>query len=71
VDELQNLDLDADSSPTIDEVQTDSIVAAAEMIRDSVQARRGWVDSIRREGLRRSDSVRRVMIQMADSTRPR
>lgn len=71
VDELQDLDLDADSAPPIDEAQTDSIVAAAEMSRDSVQARRGWVDSIRREGRRHADSVRREMIQMADSTGPR
>lgn len=68
VNELQDLDIGADSSPPNVEVQTDSSVAAAGMIRDSVLARRGWVDSIRREGLRRGDSARRVMIQMADST---
>jgi len=73
VDELQNLDFDNDSTPPVDEVQVDSIVAAAERMADSVtkavRARMG--DSLRAEGRRRGDSTRRVVRAMADSARSR
>ncbi|MGZ8398252.1 MAG: hypothetical protein ACXWWN_04360 [Gemmatimonadales bacterium] len=73
VDELQDLNFDADSTPPVDEVQLDSIVAAAELKADSIQAavhaRMG--DSLRAEGRRRGDSARSVIGRMADSARLR
>ena len=72
VDELQDLDFDDDSTPPVDEVQVDSIVAAAKLVADSVKAvhvRMG--DSLRAEGRRRGDSAGRIVRQMADSARSR
>ena len=73
VDELQDLDFDNDSTPPVDEVQVDSIVAAAERAADSVtkaaHVRLG--DSLRAEGRRRGDSTRSVVRRMADSARSR
>jgi hypothetical protein len=72
VDELQDLDFDDDSTPPVDKVQMDSIVAAAKLTADSVKAvhvRMG--DSLRVEGQRRADSTRRVLRPVADSTRSR
>ncbi|MEA2723293.1 MAG: hypothetical protein QOH59_1064 [Gemmatimonadales bacterium] len=73
VDELQDLDFDNDSTPTVDEVPVDSIVAAAERTADSV-TKAGHVrmgDSLRAEGRRRGDSARSVVGRMADSARGR
>jgi hypothetical protein len=73
VDDLQDLDLDDDSTPPVDQAQLDSVVAAAERIGDSVKAavhaRMG--DSLRAEGRRRGDSARSVVGRMADSGRGR
>jgi hypothetical protein len=71
VEELQDLDLDDDSTPPIDEAQVDSIVAAAHLVADSVTAavHLRFGDSIRTEGRRRRDSARSVVRTMADSAR--
>ena len=73
VDELQDLDFDNDSTPPVDEVQVDSIVAAAERTADSVSkaAHVRMSDSLRAEGRRRADSTRSVVRRMADSARSR
>ena len=73
VEELQDLDLDDDSTPPIDEAQVDSIVAAAHLVADSVKAavHLRFGDSIRAEGRRRGDSAQRVVGRMADSARGR
>jgi hypothetical protein len=71
VTELQDLDLGGDSSPPISEAEVDSIASETERSLESVHVQRDRVDSLRREGLRRADSARRVLIQMADSTHSR
>jgi hypothetical protein len=73
VEELQDLDLDDDSPPPIDEAQVDSIVAAAHLVADSVKAavHVRFGDSIRTEGRRRRDSARSGVRTMADSARSR
>jgi hypothetical protein len=72
VKDLQNLDLGSHSKPPVDEVQVDSIVAAAELTADSVVAVQDrMIDSLRTEGRRRADSARRVVRHMADSARAR
>jgi hypothetical protein len=71
VDELQNLDFGHDSTPPVAGVQVDSIMAAAQVIAESAQAKVGRIDSLRAEGRRRGDSARRVARQMVDSARSR
>ena len=73
VDELQDLDFGDDSTPPVDEVQLDSIVAAAALTADSVKAagHRRLGDSLRAEGRRRGDSAGRAARQMVDPARPR
>ncbi len=72
VDELQNLDLGHDSTPPVAGAQVDSVIAATEVIAESVKAmRHRMMDSLRAEGQRRGDSARRVARQMVDSARSR
>ena len=73
VDELQDLDLGGDSTPPVDKVQLDSVIAAARLAADSVQkaVHARMSDSLRAEGRRRSDSIRSVVRRMADSARSR
>jgi hypothetical protein len=74
VDELQHLDFEENPDPVPD-IDVDSVVEAAHAHADSVmranQLRRGTLDSLRAEGLRRADSVRRAFARMVDSSRPR
>ena len=54
------------------EQQADSIAAAAEKAANQIAARqRHFVDSLRREGLRREDSTRRVIRTQIDTARRR
>jgi hypothetical protein len=69
--ELQDLDLGDDSAPPISEAEVDSIAGKAERSPGSMRVQRDRVDSLRQEGRRRADSARRVLTQMADSTRSR
>ncbi|MEO8090616.1 MAG: hypothetical protein ABI703_10000 [Gemmatimonadales bacterium] len=78
VRELQNLDFDHDSTNVVDEAQVDSIVAAARLIADSVNAavavkavQHRTIDSLRLEGRRRGDSASRVIAQPAPPAAPK
>jgi hypothetical protein len=71
VDELQNLDGD-DTTTSISEAEVDSLAEAAEREAESEHALPDQtIDSLRREGLRRADSARRVLTHIADSARAR
>jgi hypothetical protein len=57
-----------DSAAEVAEQQADSIAAAAEKAANQIAARqRHFVDSLRREGLRREDSTRRVIRTQIDT----
>jgi hypothetical protein len=71
VDELQDLDLGDESSPPISKVEAESILAATKAIRESALVVRSQADSLRREGRRRADSARSVLIRVADSSQAR
>lgn len=75
-DDLRNgafTDGQSDSAATA-EAQADSIVDASERMADSLDAgtpNRGFIDSLKSEGLRRADSARGAVKRMADSVRRR
>ena len=60
----------ADSIADAAELRADSIAVAVERTRAAAPSRR-FSDSLRSEGLRRVDSARRVLTQMAESLRSR
>jgi hypothetical protein len=76
VDELRDFDLGTDTTMESAETEADSVMAAIELAAESAAAapnrvRERLVDSLRAEGLRRADSARRVLRQMADSVKRR